>query len=487
MQGALSRLRSWALDHKDQDIRGWAVRNADGRVLGTVDELIVDTDSKHVSQIVLSDGRRFAAHDLVVGDHALTVTSVGNGAKRTAAAVAASNAAIAATPVKRDIPPPVEKKAPVVEKKAVAVEKKVYEPVAATAAKVTSTVPNVAELVVPIIEEEFEVGKRRIDTGGVHVESRIVGKPFDQDLRIRDEQVKVDRRKVDQPLSLEDANARLREGMVEVTAKSEYPVVEKKTHVVEEIVVNRGTSERAVQLRDNLRRTDVEINEMPRAKEPIFRQEAKPVSGGAARVQGKDGSVVIPVVDEEMNVGKREYEAGGVRVTTRVASRPVDKTVTIREEHVNVQRRAVDRPIDAAEDAFRERALDLATYTEEPLVQKRARIVEEIHIHKDAKERVEHIHDTLRHTDVRVSELPGERIATRNYYEGHFKKNYLGQNYQFETVLPAYMFGEDLRRSMPNQTWEIIEVQARPLWEAKNPNTWDKFKMAIRNGWERIK
>ena len=61
MQGALTQLRSWKLDHKNEDIRGWALRDPDGHVLGTVGELIVDTDSKHVTQVVLGDGKRYAA------------------------------------------------------------------------------------------------------------------------------------------------------------------------------------------------------------------------------------------------------------------------------------------------------------------------------------------------------------------------------------------------------------------------------------------
>jgi len=73
MLGALSRLPAWDLDRREQDIRGWAVRDTDGRVLGTVDELVIDTDTKRVAQVVLAEGTLFPAHDVLIGDHVLTI------------------------------------------------------------------------------------------------------------------------------------------------------------------------------------------------------------------------------------------------------------------------------------------------------------------------------------------------------------------------------------------------------------------------------
>src|SRR5436189_194200 len=43
--------------------------------------------------------------------------------------------------------------------------------------------------------------------------------------------------------------------------------------------------------------------------------------GGEERGAGREGSV--PVVEEELSVGKRRVATGGVRVTSRVVERPV--------------------------------------------------------------------------------------------------------------------------------------------------------------------
>jgi len=197
--------------------------------------------------------------------------------------------------------------------------------------------------------------------------------------------------------------------------------------------------------------------------------------------------VVIPVIDEEMSIDKGEYEAGGVRVTTRIATEPIEKTVTVHEERVTVERNRIDRPIDTAEDAFLDRAFDMATFKEEPLLTKRARVVEEVRIHKVANERVEHIHDTLRHTNVDVRELPVRGLAEMAYYDDHFRRNYLDKGYKFEALVPVYSYGEELRRTMGNRDWAAVEVEGKRIWEAKNPGTWEKFAAAIKQGWERVR
>src|SRR5688572_7097424 len=77
MHRILSKLPTWELDRKEDDIRGWPLRDADGRMLGTVSELVADTDSKCISQIILANGRRIPAHDVWLGDHVVTLASAG--------------------------------------------------------------------------------------------------------------------------------------------------------------------------------------------------------------------------------------------------------------------------------------------------------------------------------------------------------------------------------------------------------------------------
>ncbi|WP_242154474.1 DUF2382 domain-containing protein, partial [Sphingomonas sp. BAUL-RG-20F-R05-02] len=77
---------------------------------------------------------------------------------------------------------------------------------------------------------------------------------------------------------------------------------------------------------------------------------------------------------------------------------------------INVQRRAVDRPLTDADDTFRERTIEVTATGEEAVVGKTARVVEEVVVSKTAGEHVEQIDDTVRRTEVEIDEDNGSNI-----------------------------------------------------------------------------
>ncbi|WP_267397763.1 MULTISPECIES: DUF2382 domain-containing protein [unclassified Sphingomonas] len=119
--------------------------------------------------------------------------------------------------------------------------------------------------------------------------------------------------------------------------------------------------------------------------------------------EGGEREEVIPVVEEQLVVGKRDVNRGGVRVRSYVTETPVHEQIRLRNERVNVERRTVDQPLSAADgDAFRERSINMTATGEEAVVGKNARVVEEVVVSKTAEEHVENIDDTVRRTDVEV-------------------------------------------------------------------------------------
>lgn len=121
-----------------------------------------------------------------------------------------------------------------------------------------------------------------------------------------------------------------------------------------------------------------------------------------------DESLNIPIIDEQLNVGKRTVERGGMRLRSRIVERPVEESVRLREERVRVDRNPVNRPAtDADFTAFREGDVEMVEHAEVPVVGKEARVVEEVRLNKDVTERDETIRDTVRHTDVDVQNLSG--------------------------------------------------------------------------------
>jgi uncharacterized protein (TIGR02271 family) len=126
---------------------------------------------------------------------------------------------------------------------------------------------------------------------------------------------------------------------------------------------------------------------------------------GTGRGIDSDREEVIPVVEESLRVGKREVERGSVRVRTRIIETPVEETVSLRDETINVERRAVSRDMaDVPADAFRERTIEMTETDEEAVIAKTARVVEEVVVRKDVTEEAHTIRDTVRRTEVEVED-----------------------------------------------------------------------------------
>jgi stress response protein YsnF len=121
------------------------------------------------------------------------------------------------------------------------------------------------------------------------------------------------------------------------------------------------------------------------------------------------GAEAVQVVEEELTVGKRKVASGGVRITTSISERPVKETVTLREEHVGAERRSADRVLSAeeAEAAFEEKTVEMMGTREKAEVRKEARVVGEVALTKETKERQQTVTDTVRRTDVEVEEIEG--------------------------------------------------------------------------------
>ncbi len=116
------------------------------------------------------------------------------------------------------------------------------------------------------------------------------------------------------------------------------------------------------------------------------------------------GEEAIPIVEERLTVGKREVNRGRVRVRSYVVETPVQEQVSLRQEHVEVERRAVDRPVTDADRLFQERTIEATESAEEAVVAKEARVVEELVVRKEAEERVQTVQDTVRRTEVEVED-----------------------------------------------------------------------------------
>jgi uncharacterized protein (TIGR02271 family) len=218
------------------------------------------------------------------------------------------------------------------------------------------------------------------------------------------------------------------------------------------------------------------------------------------RVEGRE-EVTIPVVEEDLAIGKREVERGHVRIYSRVTEQPVEESVRLREEKVTVERRPVDRPATEADFAAAGKdVIELTEKAEEPVVSKRARVVEEVVVQKDVTEHTETVRGTERHTDVDVQREPETATATRRVttqdfatYNDDFRQHcataFAGKGVGYTEYEPAYRYGYELgtNERYRGRDWVVLEADARRDWEARHPNTWERFKDAIRYGWDKVR
>lgn len=211
-------------------------------------------------------------------------------------------------------------------------------------------------------------------------------------------------------------------------------------------------------------------------------------TGTAARTTGtasttetqrlQEGKEIIPVVEEQLQVGKRQVQqAGGVRIHTRVTQKPVEAKVTLREEHVDVQRRPADRPLTDADKAFRERNIEVTETREQPVVSKEARVVEEVVVGKNVQQRTETVRDQVRKTDVQVERTgvtgtPGSMASsTTGFGDPDLFARELATDPQYR--------GRD---------WTTVSTDAQRTFEQRYPGSkWDQFKDAIHRGYEKLR
>lgn len=141
-------------------------------------------------------------------------------------------------------------------------------------------------------------------------------------------------------------------------------------------------------------------------------QGATATAMSSERVSG--GDEVIPVAEEHLTVGKRDVSHGRVRVRSYVVEKPVSEQVSLRQEHVDVERRPVSGTTQAGSisgDPFQERTIEVEERGEEAVVSKEARVVEEVVVRKDAEQRTETISDTVRRTEVDVEDERGTGVS----------------------------------------------------------------------------
>lgn len=204
----------------------------------------------------------------------------------------------------------------------------------------------------------------------------------------------------------------------------------------------------------------------------------------------------IPVVEEQLKIGKRSILRGGVRVYSRVIEQPVEENINLREERVRVERQPVNRPVTDADLRDRQdETIEVKEYAEEPIVSKEARVVEEVRVSKDATERTQTVRDTVRRTEVNVENLNEQTSGhtTVDDLDADFRQNFATthgtRGGTYEDYVPAYRYGYEIASDprYRGRRFEDVETDLKGDYARRYPNsTWDRVKDSVRYGWDKV-
>ena len=136
---------------------------------------------------------------------------------------------------------------------------------------------------------------------------------------------------------------------------------------------------------------------------------AHPSPKAKADADSRPTSLVVPVVEEELQVGRRRVEAGRVRVTKKVHEREEVVDEPLLREEVEVERVPINRFVDGPVEVRHEGDVMIVPVLEEVLVtEKRLVLKEELHITKRRVEARDPQRVTLRSEEVSVDRLDGQ-------------------------------------------------------------------------------
>lgn len=86
-------------------------------------------------------------------------------------------------------------------------------------------------------------------------------------------------------------------------------------------------------------------------------------------------------------------------------------------------------------------------------------------------------------------QMPNEYLEYEEDFRAHYDEQYAAENARYEDFVPAYRYGAEIGQDarFRDQPWDDVEPEARRHWETTSPDsTWERFKLAVRHGWERV-
>jgi hypothetical protein len=159
--------------------------------------------------------------------------------------------------------------------------------------------------------------------------------------------------------------------------------------------------------------------------------------------------------------GARTNEMSGGEALSRAGDQAMSEQSRKRQPSVIEERTIVIVPMESREEVA---------------AGPRDRSSEEVRLHRGAQEGIPG-------SDLSVADIAPYEADFRQNYEA----NYANSGYGYDQYRPAYQYGFGLAKDPRYTTmnWKALEMQARRNWNEATMGPWDRYKDAVRYGWER--
>jgi uncharacterized protein (TIGR02271 family) len=202
---------------------------------------------------------------------------------------------------------------------------------------------------------------------------------------------------------------------------------------------------------------------------------------------GEAGQIRVPVVEERLNVEKRQGEMGSVDIRKDVTTEQVHIPVELRHEEVTVDRVDVkDRPVAAGDRdaAFEEGTIRVPVRGEEAVVEKEAFVTGEVVIDREVKTERQTVSDTVRKQRVDVDE---NYKRDRSAFEEHFKtrRGTAADKRTFADAEPNYRKGYETAHDERYAGRDFAAVEPELRKSHTGNESWEHLREEIREGFDR--
>lgn len=143
--------------------------------------------------------------------------------------------------------------------------------------------------------------------------------------------------------------------------------------------------------------------------------QAQAPEGKQTARRGQQEGATVELHEEQVKVGKRQVEVGGIRLRKIVRTETINQPVELQREEIVVERVPGKQGAERAETSgkhFREEDIFIPLRREEAVVQKESRVREEVRVSKKAETERQNVSEQVRKGDIEVQRSGAASMAS---------------------------------------------------------------------------